>query len=63
MPNYSANIKVGGRTERYHFEFSGGPVRAKAALEQKFGKGSVSGGVSSHGTIKPPAHAKIISVP
>lgn len=63
MPNFSAKIKIGGRAETYHFEFRGDSIRAKAALEQKFGKGSVVGGVSIHGTNKPPSHAQIISVP
>lgn len=65
MPQYSANVKVGGKNTpvRYHFEFSGSATSAKAALEQKFGKGNVVGGVSSHGISKPPSNATVISVP
>ena len=64
MAWYSANIKTAdGKTQRYHFEYSGDGIRAKALLEQRFGKGSVFQGVSSHGISKPPSHATIITIP
>lgn len=64
MAQYSARVKVGGKNTptNYHFEFSGDQTRAKAALEQKFGKGNVVS-MSNHGITKPPSHATIISVP
>lgn len=64
MAWFSAAIKVGGKgpAETYYFEFQGDNIRAKAALEQKVGKGNIPNGTVSNRS-KPPKNAKIISVP